>query len=253
MGRLIALLLAVAFVVAPSSVVLAQSEEVSEENEERARELFQAGDEHYANGRYEDALAAFEEAYALSGRPLLLFNMANAQERTGMYEDAIASLERYLPDADESETPRIETRLESLRSRAARVRDMTTTPDPVETPPEEPGISPVGPILLGVGGAALVGGLVLALRANSARSDLDGLCVEQGDQRFCQAEAEDAQSRDRGSSIGADVLFVVGAAAVGVGLYFLLRNTDEDEEEPADTVDAVASPEGAYARWSHAF
>jgi tetratricopeptide (TPR) repeat protein len=251
MVRLIALLLAVAFVALPSSAVLAQSEEISEENEERARQLFQAGDEHYANGRYEDALAAFEEAYALSGRPLLLFNMANAQERTGMYDEAIASLERYLPDADEGEASRIETRLTSLRSRAARVRDMTSTPDPVETPPDEPGISPVGPILLGVGGAALIGGLVLALRANSARSDLDELCTERGEQRFCQAEAESAQTRDRRSSIAADALFVAGAAAVGVGLYFLLRSTDE--EEPANTVDAVASPDGGYARWSHAF
>ena len=252
MVRLIVLLLAVAFIAPPGSVALAQSGEVSQENEERARQLFQAGDEHYANGRYEDALAAFEEAYSLSARPLLLFNMANAQERAGLYDDAIDSLERYLPDADEDESSRIETRLESLRARAARVRDLTTNPETAEATSDEPGLSPLGPILLGVGGAALVGGLVLALRAKSARSDLDGLCAESGEQRFCQVEAESAQTRDRRSSIGADVLFVAGAAAVGVGLYFLLRKTDDDEE-PAFAVDAVASPEGAYARWSHAF
>lgn len=126
MVRLIVLLFC-AGVALPSSMALAQSEDVSEENEERARLLFQAGDEHYANGRYEDALAAFEESYALSGHPLLLFNMANAQERMGLYDGAISSLERYLPDAEEGETSRIETRLESLRARAERVRDMTAT------------------------------------------------------------------------------------------------------------------------------
>ena len=33
----------------------------------RARELFQKGDTAYAEGRYEEALAVFQEAYELSG------------------------------------------------------------------------------------------------------------------------------------------------------------------------------------------
>ena len=222
------------------------------EDDERARQLFQAGDEYYANGRYEDALAAFEEAYSMSPRPLLLFNMANAQERMGQYDEAIESLENYLPDADDDERARIETRLTSLRARAERVRNMTTVPEPEPEPePEEPGIDLAGPVLVGAGGAALVGGVVLALRAASARSDLDSLCIEQGERRVCSAEAEDAEARDFRSSIAADVLFVAGAAAVGIGLYFLLRK--KDDEEPTNNVEAVVAPGTAYARWSHAF
>ena len=38
----------------------------------RARELFQKGDTAYAEGRYEEANAAFQEAYDLSGRPQFL-------------------------------------------------------------------------------------------------------------------------------------------------------------------------------------
>ncbi len=58
----------------------------------RARELYLQGDREYQAGRYEQAVAAFQEAYRLSGRPLLLFNLANAYERLGRYAEALEAL-----------------------------------------------------------------------------------------------------------------------------------------------------------------
>lgn len=245
MLRLITVCVLGAWLAQATTVMAQEAQEEVSDDEARARVLFGMGDEHYANGRYEDALAAFEESYQLSGQPLLLFNMANAQERLGDYDGAVQSLQSYLPDAPEDEQARIESRIESLQARAERVRRLTEVPESAEP---TPGISPVGPVLLGVGGAALVGGIVLAVRAGGARSDLDALCIERGDQRFCPEAAEDAEKRDLRSSIGADILFVAGAAAVGVGLYFLLRKAPSNDE-----VDAVVTDEVAYARWTHAF
>ena len=92
--------------------------------DERARELYLLGDDLYSQGRYEEALAAFEEAYRLSERPLLLFNIANAQERSGQWQGAIESLEGYLPHADEAERAAQTTseRIEEANALLARAR-----------------------------------------------------------------------------------------------------------------------------------
>ena len=72
---------------------LAQSP--SGDSDARARHLYRNGELLYAEGLYSDAIAAWESAYDLSDRPLLLYNMANAQERLGRWEDALQSLNRY--------------------------------------------------------------------------------------------------------------------------------------------------------------
>lgn len=229
-------------IVASASIAFAQ--ETPEDV--RARELYQLGDDLYSHGRYEEALAAFEEAYELSERPLLLFNMANAQERSGHWEDAIVSLEAYLPHAEADEQARIQDRLESLRQRADRLRDLTET-DP-ETPVEEPPRSLLGPLVIAGGGALLAGGVALAFVARGARSDLDAMCIEGESGRLCPRSAQSAERRDLRTSIVADSFFVAGAALVGVGLYFLLRKS-----ESADRVDASVGPGVAVARYQRAF
>lgn len=234
------------FILAVASASVASAQETPEDV--RARELYRLGDDLYSHGRYEEALAAFEEAYELSERPLLLFNMANAQERSGHWEEAIVSLEAYLPHAEEDEQARIRNRLVSLRQRAERLRDLTDS-NP-EEPPEEPPRSLLGPLVIAGGGALLAGGVALAFVARGARSDLDDLCVQGEAGRICPRSAQSAERRDLRTSIVADSFFVAGAALVGVGLYFLLRKTDP---EASDRVDASIGPGVAVARYQHAF
>ncbi|MEM9068243.1 MAG: tetratricopeptide repeat protein [Myxococcota bacterium] len=222
----------------------AQEEELSDEDQ-RARRLYEVGDDLYSQGRYEEALAAFQEAYELSERPLLLFNIANAQERAGHWEEAVESLRAYLPNADESERSRIESRIESLERRVERLRQQNERPDPPPPPPEE-SRNLAGPVVLGAGGALLVGGVVLAVLARGARDDVDGACVNVDGRQICPDSARSDVDRDRGLSIGADVLFVSSAAAIGVGLFLLLRKTDDDEDdEPAVEADALLGPGSA--------
>ena len=80
--------------------------------DEQARELFLEGDRHFARGDYARAVELFESAYTLSGRPELLFNLANAWVRMEDYGKAADYLRRYLKSPDiynrESATARLE-------------------------------------------------------------------------------------------------------------------------------------------------
>lgn len=216
--------------------------------DERARELYLLGDDLYSQGRYEEALAAFEEAYRLSERPLLLFNIANAQERSGQWQGAIESLERYLPHADEAERSRIESRIASLRRRVERLEAMQQVPEPDEpdvTPPaetpEEPSRSIAGPLVLATGGALLAGGVVSAILAKGARDSLEADCTVTDGRRLCPESSASDRDRDLRASVFADVLFVASAAALGVGLWLLLRDDDDDEAAPEPSVDVSAA------------
>jgi len=216
----------------------------------RAEELYHLGDELYAQGRYEEAIAAFEEAFELSGRVLLLYNLANAQERAGLWAEAVESLERYRGHAPESEQGRLDTRIESLRRRIARL-EQTLRPDPDPEPEPEPDPEPdpdpatrgsiVGPVFLGAAGGTLALGVTSAVVAMSARNDLDDACTQVEDRRLCEAGARDAADRDLRFSILADVSFVATAALAALGLYFLLREVGDADERDARAPEAEVS------------
>lgn len=224
-----------------------ETEEVAAEpqlspQDARARDLFREGDELYAQGRYEEALANFEEAYELSQRPLLLYNIANAQERAGAWDDAIATLERYLPHAYEAEQERIESRIASLRRRAARLREMREREAQGLRPePRELG----GPLLVSASAALIGGGIALALLANAARNDLEDECEKVDGRQICMSGASDSADRDLRMSVGADVLFIAAAGTLALGLWQLLR---KDEDDELLEIDAGASPTAGMVR-----
>ena len=58
----------------------------------RAREMFITGQHLYQEGRYRDALVAFESAYRLGGRPNILRSLAYCHENLGETERALDGL-----------------------------------------------------------------------------------------------------------------------------------------------------------------
>ena len=56
------------------------------EDDERAREFFISGKSLYQEGRYRDALVAFETAYRKSSRPAILRSIAYCHEKLGEFE-----------------------------------------------------------------------------------------------------------------------------------------------------------------------
>ncbi len=61
----------------------------------RARQLYQNGVLLYDEGSYEEALLAFQEAYTLSKRHALLYNMSKTLVKMERYEEAIDALKKY--------------------------------------------------------------------------------------------------------------------------------------------------------------
>ena len=111
---------------------------VSRSDDQRARDLYLQGDRRYAEGDYEGAIAAFQSAYALSRRPLLLFNLANAFERAGYPDEAVEALRQYLPHAQRAEHDSIEKRMQNLRARATGPAESESVPEPDPVP--DPGL-----------------------------------------------------------------------------------------------------------------
>lgn len=217
-----------------------------EADDARARELYVIGDEFYANGRYEAAEEAFAEAYRLSGRPLLLFNLANAQERSGRWPEAAENLRRYREHAPESEHAALDARLSALQrridERAAESRDepvVVIQHESAELPavrvadaqsPREP-LSPHW-VLLPASGALALTTLTLALRVHSVRDDVRAACVSSGGQRFCSPEAAGAITRDRRLSVATDLLAVASLTAAALGVWTLVRHQRRADASP---------------------
>lgn len=86
-----------------------------------ARTHYEAGSSYYQQGRYEEALREFEEAYRLSSegrRAVLHYNIGLAHERLGHLTEAIEELRLYLegaPNADDAEI--VTERMRTLQNR----------------------------------------------------------------------------------------------------------------------------------------
>lgn len=91
-------------------------------SDREAQSLFAAGRAAYEGGRFEAALARFEEAFELSGRPGLLYNIGQCLDRLRRDDEAIAAFEGYIAAEPGSEhRDEVEARLAALRrARAAR-------------------------------------------------------------------------------------------------------------------------------------
>lgn len=98
-------------------------------DDERARTHFEAGRSYYEQARYDDAAREFQESYNLSGRPELLLNISQAEERALHYGDAIAAARRYLdvvPNADDRKT--LEERIANLIELKRRYEELGPSP-----------------------------------------------------------------------------------------------------------------------------
>lgn len=211
----------------------------------RARELYILGDEFYANGRYEAAEEAFAEAYRLSGRPLLLFNLANAQERSGRWREAADNLRSYREHAPEEELSALDARIGALERRIAD-RDAESRDEPVVVIQHEsadlPRLTtealaqprpPLRPerILLPSAGVLALASLGLGLRVRSVRADVRQACVREGGQRLCLPSAEGAITRDRRLSLAADLLGAASLATAALGVWRLVHTRRAAESD----------------------
>jgi len=229
----------------------------SAEDGAAAREAFDEGTAHYEAGHWMLAAQAFHRAWELlegsPRRPLILFNEARALEEVpGRECDARAKYEQFLLDADES-LPGVQERLQAgrvrLRELNARMEgrgdcdaeeEQEQETGSEEAPPAG-GISPIGPVVMAAGGAALIAGAITGALALAARSDLRNTC---GQDMVCPESSRGRVHHLQALAVSTDVLLPLGALAAGAGLLLTLLL----HEPPADTpVSAWCSPTGCGA------
>lgn len=222
-----------------------------------AKELFAKGDTAYAEGRYEEALAAFQEAYALSGRPQLLFNVSNALERLGRYAEAVEALEKYLASGKARERDVVQKRLANLKKRVeeqkkeqdrlakdeeerkakeaeerkkAEAEQASRMPAPVapEQPAAESPSHTVPFILIGTGAAALAAGGVFGILTLSAHSDVSKGCTSGGGGNLCTGDVRSAIDREKTFALVTDIALASGIVLAGVGIYLLVSQRGDE-------------------------
>src|SRR5256885_13137746 len=120
-GLALLVLAAVAFPARPGRAADG-GKEGPEDRQLKARELFRDGSLLYEQAHYDEAIARFEEAYRLSSRPALLFNIAQAYRLKGpaYCATALRYYERHLQgEPDASNRTEIEELMQEMRLCAA--------------------------------------------------------------------------------------------------------------------------------------
>ncbi|MGE0790384.1 MAG: tol-pal system YbgF family protein [Sandaracinaceae bacterium] len=193
-------------------------------DEDRARIHFQTGTSYYDQGRYHECAGQFRDSYTLSGRAHLLLNVARCHELAGELGPAADALEEYLqrePNAPDRRT--IEERIAQFRSRE---------------PASDSGGGGGGgadvtlpAVLLGIGGAFVIGGVITGIVTLDMQSSLDQRCPD----RVCDATLRSEAETGQALAITTDVLLgagIVAAAVGGVLLIVALTSGDDTEEAP---------------------
>ena len=235
--------------------------------DQAARRVFVSASQAFAAGEYEVALERFKQAYSLSPRPTLLYNIAATLDRLRRDAEAVEALKRYLeavPDADDR--TEIEARIRVLEAAEARREEQTATNRvAVEQPttPEEPEpvvIDPVKPveegggglhpgITLGVAGAALVVGGLLVWSGTNALSRNDdytayvaelGATLVQGEELLA-----DVESAERRTNILMGVTIGVGVAAGVMAVFTNWGAFGSDDDDSVARVNATVGRGGA--------
>ncbi len=114
---------------------------------DEAKQLYEQGVIHFKEGDYAAAQEAFKEAYNLSGRADLLYNLGVCAERLGDVQRAIAYYQVYLderPDAPDAE--QVRAKMEKLQEPLdAPALAVEIVPAEDKGPPEEPEPPPESP------------------------------------------------------------------------------------------------------------
>ncbi|MEJ7732784.1 MAG: PEGA domain-containing protein [Polyangiaceae bacterium] len=125
MGRTASTRLALALALAATLAAQpARGDEPTDAQRARATELKAGGDSAMEAFRYADALAAYDEAYAITRNPALLYNMGRALQALNRFPQALEKLEAFEREAPAEllqRVPRLAALIAEMRQRVATV------------------------------------------------------------------------------------------------------------------------------------
>ncbi len=237
-------------------------------------QLFRAGQALYDAGEFVRAAESFAEAYRLSRRLPLLFNVYVAWRDAGRLERAAEALRRYLqeaPEGVEGRTP-LEARLRRLDARVAALERERAARQRLEAARREEAARRARareaerraaaeaarartPWYVAGGGVGLtLLGAGAGLLALSARADLEAGCGGEGcPYRPIYSDYESDVARARTWALVADVTMATGAVvALGGLLWALVRPGTPSESQASPErgrLRLVAGSSGSVLHW----
>ena len=226
-----------------------------------AKGYYKLGVELYNRADYEEALVQFKKAFKYSGKAALLHNMARCYESLGRHEEAVAHYERYLEEGKPADAAMISARIGNLKRLIERKKTPAPKPAPVSAsqptpapapatkpagsdtpkPPDKPTPAPApsrsrplrttGWILVGVGAASLVAGIILGKSASDAASNLEDDNADKKGVEYADVmkDVEHGQSMQN-AQIATLVVGGVAAAAGAVLLILDARRASTDRQ-----------------------
>lgn len=209
----------------------------------RAADLFKKSVETYRSGDFKQTIDLLNEAYALEPQPVLLYNLARAQEGIGNNDAAIETYEKFLAqEPNAKDRGAIEQRLATLRRQrderiALEKKSAQPAAQPVEPPPERPvhrrSVLPY--VVGGVGVAGIAAGAVFGLLASSKRDDAVAAPA--------QRDALDLEDQAKSRATLSNVSFIVGGVLLAAGVTWWVL--DLNASKKTATVPAVRVGLGA--------
>lgn len=257
-GWLLVLSLAASPVAPPQAAAQDPSDQEAADAESQAREAFSRGRVHYDNGEFSQAADAFEQAYRLSGRDVLLYNLYLARRDANQLVQAAEALRGYLEKVEVIENrPQLEARLRALDAgiaerKAAEEKKAQETNTPSEGEPNQPQtpaeqaaaqsderwwITPVA--VAGVGALMAVGSIGTGIMAASKHKEIEDKCPSG---KNCDASLQATADQGKILSITTDVLLFGGLAVVGTGALLFILKRPKSAKEPTETASRGVTP-----------
>jgi tetratricopeptide (TPR) repeat protein len=244
---------------------------VSKSDSDRAHTVFLSGKQYLDESNYDKAISYFNDAYSIDCSVHgILPIIATAFERRGDRAEAVRALEEYVhraPNAGDREV--IERRIRNLKDQIARETppppsvssapppppppvpsaSVSAVPEPASAAPTEPpppaahtGGSGVGPwVLIGVGGAALVTGIVVYAVGSSAVSSAASACGPM--HNTCQSSDEVSKGNGgRSTEVVGGVVGGIGLAAAAAGVVWKLVGSSSAPASGSASLAPVFAP-----------
>ena len=203
----------------------------------RAEWLSSRAESAFSEGRFNDAIRLYLDAWEAVPSANILYNVAFIYDRrlsdpelaSQYYERAASS-----PDADATLIQKARARIAAIKAEALvkPPKDPPPSDPPPRDPPPAPGPSSplkLGPILvMGGGGVLLVGGIAMGFVASSTEDDFQAAPTA--------AAKRDLQSTGKTQALVADILMVTGVLAAAGGFVWYLFDEGGAGESRVESV-----------------
>jgi tetratricopeptide (TPR) repeat protein len=220
--------------------------------EPSAEQLYRDGQAAYDHGRYDDALAAWQRSYDLSGLAALHYNLAQAYRIRSRPGDCARARQQYQEFVDSAEQSPQRSLAEGYVSRLATCSALPSPPPISAAVPDSSGRRRDRKLAViagaASGGALLITGIVLGAHASSLGNEVTAACATSCDWSTWKG-VDAAGHRDAALGWTFGVLGTAALAGSAVFYWFGVR----DVEVQVVPVATQLHTNGVAISWSHSW